>query len=527
MNPKTFVKKAIEKTQDTYYLYKHTNMLHHMIQNHENVLLKRSQADKNLITIAFYPTGGFGDYIISSALLDELMAYGPIRADVFCENVAFGKAVYEGRPCVRVLPYDAYEETKTIYDIALTVEHFVHVNHYNAKNVVRLAPALADKMHQLGKSMADIRPEIDQQWFREAMHFERCRLKGINRWTELNHVNVFHIREQRSAVLLRKQYRERVKELGLEGKKYITINRGADSMGRSTMQTKVWPEHRYEEFIRLFKKQYPKIQIIQLGSKTNTKIKGADRYVLGENLETIKWILKGSIFHLDCEGGLVHLGTQLDTKCVVLFGPTPHHIYAYPQNINIVSKFCSNCMGSHKDWAFSCYRGYGRAECMEKITAEQVMERIKDWMETYKVQTQKQTIDLNAYKLDKGELEEEKKKLSALCRSIRAKHPLVEYREENFDRYLSAKKYIQMRKSEDEGDEIKVVVMAGGRDILPWLLKYWGAEVTVFDETYGWSGKIRDVKQCLYRQQCMEEGIDARIGGERDGFGEDVVVIYP
>ena len=35
-------------------------------------LIRKEECDKNLIVIAFYPTGGFGDYIISSKLLDEI-----------------------------------------------------------------------------------------------------------------------------------------------------------------------------------------------------------------------------------------------------------------------------------------------------------------------------------------------------------------------------------------------------------------------------------------------------------------------
>ena len=68
------------------------------------------------------------------------------------------------------------------------------------------------------------------------------------------------------------KYSECIEELGLESKTYITINRGADSMGRSTMQTKVWPQEHYEEFVRLFNKTYPNFKVVQLGTISNAKI---------------------------------------------------------------------------------------------------------------------------------------------------------------------------------------------------------------------------------------------------------------
>ena len=64
---------------------------------------------------------------------------------------------------------------------------------------------------------------------------------------------------------------------------------------------------------------------------------------MGESLELVKYVLKGSLLHIDCDSGLVHLATQLGTKCVVLFGQTSVWYFGYEQNINIVSKVCNSC----------------------------------------------------------------------------------------------------------------------------------------------------------------------------------------
>ena len=523
MGIKHVLKKLREKYRDCKYIFKHSNYLRGMIAQKESILYSRDEEDKNLILIAFYPTGGFGDSIISSKLLDELMLYGPCRIDVFCNNMVFGKAVFGQRPGVKVLPYDAYENSKYLYDIALTVEHFIHVDHYNPRHVARLSPVLADKMVELGKSMGYVRPDINQQYYREVIHFRRCELKGINRYTELNHGKVFSINDQRTAVYLEMNYQKRLEELGIAGKKYITLNRGADSMGRSTMQTKVWPLNYYEKFVELFKQQYPDIYIYQLGDKTNTKIAGIDKYILGESLEVVKWILKYSKLHLDCEGGLVHLGSQLSTKCAVIFGPTPYHLYAYPQNINIVSDKCSNCMGTHQDWAFSCFRGLSEPECTYSITPEIVMEKIRDHMELIpKKKVRLVTIDEET---DASKVFNDNINLEYFKKINNSK--LINFNDKTSLYYRMIVRHLDTIC----GNNKRIALLNVGREILPWYLIKKGYQVTIIDKDYGWSGDQSDISHCLYMQMCIANGIEVKFGNEycipyEDSAFDGVVIFH-
>lgn len=364
---------------DEKFLFTHAHLLRHMVEMTEDDLIKDAEKTDDILHIAFRPTGGFGDYIISSKLLDEILEMVPCQIDVFCESVAFGLAVYDGRKNTKVLPINTFYSHMWKYDLALTVEHFVHIERQNPNKIARISPAFMDKLNKLERSYKTYYPEIQQQWFREAMHFKRCQYKGINRWTELRHEGVFKIENQRTWIPMRDEFYSRFVELGLENKKYITLNRGADSMGRSKMQTKVWPLEYYNHFVTLFKKKYPDISIVQVGASGNAMIEGIEQYIFGENLEVTKWILKNSMLHLDCEGGLVHLATQLDTKCAVVFGPTPKHFYEYPKNINIVYEGCNNCMGTHPDWAFDCFKGMSEPECMYKVTPEIVMGHIENY----------------------------------------------------------------------------------------------------------------------------------------------------
>ena len=382
MRIKEKIRKIKNRLIDSKFLFTHSHLMRNMVESIEDELISQNGKKDDILYISFYPTGGFGDYIISSKILDEISQIVPCKIDVYCENVTFGKAVYEGREKVEIFPINTFYSQMWKYDLALKVEHFIHIEKQNANKIAKINPIFMDKLNKLGHGYRTYYPDVEQQWFRENIHFRRCEIKGINRWTELSHEGIFKIEDQKTWIPMREEYKKRLQELGLNEKKYITLNRGADSMGRSKMQTKVWPLEHYNDFVVLFKNQYPDIEIVQVGASGNAKIRGVDKYILGESLEVTKWILKGSILHLDCEGGLVHLATQLDTKCAVVFGPTPKHFYEYPQNINMVYEGCNNCMGTHPEWAFECYKGLSEPECMYKVTPEIVMKNIKSYMDS-------------------------------------------------------------------------------------------------------------------------------------------------
>lgn len=337
---------------------------------------KFKTADEEYITIAFYPTGGMGDYIISSKLIEELQEYSFCKITVFCEKIKFGEAIYGGRNGITIEKYSKFELNRKSYDLAIEVEHFVHVLNMNDQRLKALAPQLYQRMKYIVDNWDELYINIPEQCYRERIQFERCRLLGLNRWTELRMGKAFEITDQRTMIPMNVIYENEWKKLGLNVKGYITINRGADQMRKGMEQLKLWPEEYYEEFIKLWKAQYPKIPIIQLGDSGCEALPGVGRAVLGQSLELTKWIIKNSFCHIDCEGGLVHLATQLGTKCIVLFGPTPVHMYGYEQNVNLVSSPCNNCMGLHDEWAYRCYRKDQKYKCMGSIVPQTVISAI-------------------------------------------------------------------------------------------------------------------------------------------------------
>ena len=59
--------------------------------------------------------------------------------------------------------------------------------------------------------------------------------------------------------------------------------------------------------------KFTKIRNVKTPTRGTPRSAGIDFYVLGESIELTKYILRDSLCHVDCEGGLVHLATQLGT----------------------------------------------------------------------------------------------------------------------------------------------------------------------------------------------------------------------
>lgn len=331
----------------------------------------------NILYIAFSPSGGLGDYIISAKILEELLALCDCRIDVFCLNMDFADAIYGGRKNVTVKPYKSYERRRGSYDLGLSVEHFVHIKNINKKRLEKLSPELLERMEYIRKNAGCLYVRERHQWCRERLQFERCKILGLNRYTELRMGKAFAVVDMQIKIPLSEKYRKIWCKNPVSGNRYITINYGTDVMKKGSKQIKMWPKEYYEVLIDLVHQNMGDIKIYQLGDNEAEKIKGCDFYFFGEKLELVKWIIKDSRCHIDCEGGLVHLATQLATKCIVIFGPTPEHMYAYPQNVNLRGN-CQYCMGLQPDWAYKCFKSLDKAECMYSVYPEIVMDNLKN-----------------------------------------------------------------------------------------------------------------------------------------------------
>ncbi|SHI37789.1 ADP-heptose:LPS heptosyltransferase [Anaerovibrio lipolyticus DSM 3074] len=340
----------------------------------------------NAISLAVLLGKGLGDAIISKRFIHELIKeFGnAISLDLYVDGSIYDfiKVLFSDEEGINQINSNEtvpFTGTCYNYDLAFYPGYILQMYHVNHESIQKKNSRFASKINQLLTIIND--EYLDNtRVIENNVLFSRCKKKGINAYTSYAFDGLFPINDTKVHIPLCEEYKEKFQKLKLPDR-YITINFGWGYNGHEDdnkyIPNKIWPIKRYEEFLSLFKLENPNISVVQLGMKESYHIKGADRYVFGENIETVKYILQDSSLHLDCEGGLVHIATQLGTRCAVLFGPTPVHFFGYPQNINIVSKVCSECYYLDTDFSV-CYRRLDRPECMWGITAEQVMEAIKD-----------------------------------------------------------------------------------------------------------------------------------------------------
>ena len=332
------------------------------------------------ISIALKYGPGLGDTIVKKKLFTELVSMAPgCKVDIYSSGAGeIVRSIYSDQENLNAVIDDGgilYARERSHYDLAFTITFMLDVDVLNQERLKALNPVFAGQMRRLQEMVN--RYNLSATGVTERyIHFHRMKFLGLNYYNYLNYTGVFDIKDHFVTIPLDEMYEIEYEKLALSGK-YITVNYGSgvDASSRDNSVSKDWPIVHVEKFVKLFKDKYPNIKVVQVGSAGTLPIGGVDEYFIGESLELVKYILKGSMLHVDKEGGLVHLATQLGTKCVVCFGPTPLEYFGYDENINILAGECHGCYCLY-DGFDVCARGMEKPECMWGITAEMVMERV-------------------------------------------------------------------------------------------------------------------------------------------------------
>lgn len=358
--------------------------------NHEaeNVIYDAFDSDANTdLKVAFLPSGAMGDNIISLKLyteLSKLMKEGII--DVYSKG-EYSESVFYSQPLLgrifHSIPEREDDKWKQ-YDLVIRSEFEPVIQFVRLSRIMRNAPELGEKLKELIEYQSLNYSEMPVGVYTSGIRLNRARFWGLNRYTLLGCNGIFDIKDQYVNVYLNDDYLNAYDDLGL-GDCYITFCFGAGgSPDGKTQQTKVWPKEKYETWVRMMKANHPDIRLIQLGAVGSEQVYGADRYLFGLSLEVVKYVLKDALLHLDCDSGLSHLATQLGTKCIVLFGPTPAWFLGYDRNENISSVKCGECKDLISDWYFRCLN-YEEPECMKSISVSTVYNKTNDYLDNAKV----------------------------------------------------------------------------------------------------------------------------------------------
>jgi len=336
------------------------------------------------LAIALKYGPGLGDAIIKKKLFKAIAELAPTaKIDIYAPNASkIIPLIYRDEPNFHAAIDDGgavYVDNHEKYGLSMSIFYMVQMDHVKYAVLSENSPALADAARKIEAANEVYKLSIyptTQNW----IHFGRARYHGWNCYNIYNYTGAFTIEGQKVTIPLAPAAETEFQKLGL--KSYITVNfgNGAASKGNQSLVSKQWPKEYFEAYIAGMHAHFPDLEIIQLGDKNALALAGADRHILGQSLEVAKYILKHSRLHLDIEGGLMHLATQLGTKCIALYGSTQVELFSYPQNINIVAENCHGCYELYEN-SYACARGLERPECMYSIKPERVIAAATKYLE--------------------------------------------------------------------------------------------------------------------------------------------------
>lgn len=354
-----------------------------LISDYGNNILERREEGccNDRLVIGFFPGGVMGDNIISLRLYQELVHLAPDAIiDVFTPFSGFPSHVFYGQKNLRkiIIRYPTIED-RWHYDLIIQSHFEPSLIYGNLYRIEKLAPELSDRIKILYAYQTTDFFMCSPTTYMNRIQWDRSKFMGYTSYTLLNASGAFDINDYHVDLLIDESYKDEYYALGLT-EKYITFSYGvSDPLKNGKKQTKMWPEEYYVDLNRMLKKRFSTIKIVQTDAGNVKKVAGADRYIMGENLEIVKLILKNALCHIDCEGGLVHMATQLGTKCFVVFGPTPVSYFGYECNVNFAPKVCGECCGLTRDWYTRCYK-YDDAKCMRSTKPEEVFAEVSRYV---------------------------------------------------------------------------------------------------------------------------------------------------
>ena len=345
--------------------------------------------------IAVVMCGGMGDLLIGKVWLESVIRkYDISREEIeiyFAENLkSDGEYIFK----------DSVSR-ENIHTIHTEAADFFSGRYYKAVLRFCIVPEVWRKEIGLaGKSTGDFYTYIDRLWQYGKKHYNRgfisadgfcktIRERLVDEPGVMYHTafDVFgdlmsyaNIRELNIDKVRCEEYLEKT---GLAGDTYITLNTGLNAEYRSKKNTRAWAFEKWVELSEALKRKYPNIKIVQVGLRMREEDDiPADLHMNGRtSLEQIVYLLKKSLLHIDYDGGLVHVRHMTGQKSIVLMGSSASENHAYPENVYIQTKECKPCEWTRPDWLSVCGRGCDTPICMDSITVEMVMEKIKNELE--------------------------------------------------------------------------------------------------------------------------------------------------
>jgi hypothetical protein len=325
--------------------------------------------------VAIKISGGIGDYIVIARFLRDLAAEELFDFDIYCANESGAAWVFSSIPGFRdTFSEFLFEGLAPSYSLALSVSQFAAVYHVQ-RGTLEGHQRLKNVVYNLIHSCLEIEAIVENHPQLDGFLGQKAVFANFNRTNFLHGMAGIPYSGPELGLNCDLSVVER---LGLGSQAYVTINNGFDPgfIVTRAQATKCYPH--CEELVRRFKKSFPGVRVVQIGTATSYPIKSADVNLIGKTtLQQAAGILSRAGLHIDNEGGLVHIARSLGVRSCVIFGPTSLDYFAYPDNINIRPTFCGGCWWVNSTWMDACPRGFETARCMSTQKPEDVVAAIE------------------------------------------------------------------------------------------------------------------------------------------------------
>lgn len=357
----------------------------------DNDIVKIKIRKNKKLNIAFVCGGGIGDIIISALYISKFIK----KIDCSYNSCLFvGQSVSSIKALLNqhVFAENIYkisELNEQLFDIVIRFEvQFPNISYIDEKRVFKKSKFLKSYYNSIMNFNTKYSSIVGlgektykQQAFLTILNKTRITGMDVGDFLQLKH-------DDKIKLTLPMNGREILKKYDLIDKPFITIQRGVDVMNKSSESTKLWSVENYEILSNLIKEKYPTIKIVQLGVSKNRciNISNVDLNLIEKtSFSEVLWILKNSLLHIDCEGGMVHLRHFLSAKTsIVLFGPTSPITRGYKENINIRTtkcncQFCEWLIG--ENWQTYCLNTKNtKSLCMNSITPQTVFNQVDNFI---------------------------------------------------------------------------------------------------------------------------------------------------
>ncbi len=338
------------------------------------------ERDENALNVGVYFGGGLGDYLIAAnyfGYLKRFVGDAPVKFSLFAEKPGAARVAF-----VDPVAVPSFDPRR--FDLFISTARFPLVERVDRARVERFCPKLTPLVDAYRAFEASQPLIFARQPLGDGIANAFSVVCGKSRLQQPDVGGLLGIGTDFDVEIPAPSDETAVlRKFGLDGKTFVTLNRGVDSTSKSPESTKMWPLDYYVRLVADLKRAFPERTFVQLGvsAERSPRIEGVDVDLVGKtSLDEVKILLKRAASHIDGEGGMTHLRRAMKGgPSVVLFGPTEPALYGYPQNLNLRAPYCRACEWADPNWSVVCPRTGGKAECMRLLTPEFVAEKVVEF----------------------------------------------------------------------------------------------------------------------------------------------------